>query len=95
VRVQWTDNAISQLIDIYDYIARDSAFYAQRMVDRLTRRSQIIGEFPAAGRVVPEYGLSDVREIIEKPYRIIYRVMEEQIDILAVVHGAQLLPSEL
>jgi toxin ParE1/3/4 len=36
-----------------------------------------------------------VREIIEKPYRIIYRVRKEQIDILAVIHGAQLLPSEL
>jgi toxin ParE1/3/4 len=95
VRVVWTDNAISQLIGIYDYIARDSAFYAQRMVDRLTRRSQIVVDFPAAGRVVPEYDVSDIREIIEKPYRILYRVRKEQIDILAVIHGAQLLPSEL
>ena len=95
MRVLWTDNAISQLIGIYDYIARDSAFYAQRMVDRLTRRSQQISDFPESGRWVPEYEMPDIREIIEKPYRIIYRVMEDQIDILAVVHGAQLLPAEL
>jgi toxin ParE1/3/4 len=95
VNVLWTDNAISQLIGIYDYIARDSAFYAQRMVDRLTRRSQQIGDFPGSGRLVPEYEMPDIREIIEKPYRIIYRVTVDQIDILAVVHGAQLLPPEL
>jgi toxin ParE1/3/4 len=95
VRVHWTDNAISHLIGIYDYIARDSSFYAQRMIDRLTRRSQQIGDFPASGRVVPEYEAPDVREVIEKPYRIIYRLLPDQIDILAVVHGAQLLPPEL
>ncbi|MEO6193377.1 MAG: type II toxin-antitoxin system RelE/ParE family toxin [Thermoanaerobaculia bacterium] len=95
MRVLWTDNAISQLIGIYDYIARDSAFYAQRMVDRLTRRSQQIGDFPESGRLVPEYEMPDIRELIEKPYRIIYRVMANQIDILAVVHGAQLLPPQL
>lgn len=95
MRVLWTDNAISQLIGIYDYIARDSAFYAQRMVDRLTRRSQQIGDFPESGRLVPEYEMPDIRELIEKPYRIIYRVMANQIDILSVVHGAQLLPPEL
>ena len=95
MRVLWTDNAISQLIGIYDYIARDSSFYAQRMVDRLTKRSQQIGDFPESGRSVPEYEMPDIREIIEKPYRIIYRVKVDQIDILAVVHGAQLLPPEL
>jgi plasmid stabilization system protein ParE len=94
VRVHWTDNAISHLIGIYDYIARDSAFYAQRMVDRLTKRTVQLGDFPVSGRRVPEYEAPDVREIIEKPYRIIYRVGSDQIDILAVVHGAQLLPPE-
>ncbi len=95
MKVHWTDNAISHLIGIYDYIARDSAFYAQRMVDRLTRRSRQIGEFPVSGRRVPEYEAPDVREVIENPYRIIYRVKSNQIDILAVVHSAQLLPLEL
>jgi toxin ParE1/3/4 len=95
VRVHWTDNAISHLIGIYDYIARDSSFSAHRMVDRLTRRTQQISDFPLSGRIVPEYGMPDIREVIEKPYRIIYHVEADQIDILAVVHGARLLPSEL
>ena len=45
--------------------------------------------------MVPEYAAPDIREVIERPYRIIYRIKSDQIDILAVVHGAQLLPPEI
>ena len=41
------------------------------MVDRLTRRSEQIATFPLSGRMVPEYEAPDVREVIEKPYRLI------------------------
>ena len=41
--------------------------------------------------MVPEYGAPDIREVIERPYRIIYRIREGQIDVLAVVHSAQVL----
>jgi len=44
--------------------------------------------------MVLEYEAEDIREIIEKPYRIIYRIKPEQIDVLAVIHGAQLLVLE-
>jgi toxin ParE1/3/4 len=94
VTVEWTENAISHLIAIYEFIARDSAFYAQRMVDRLTQRSRQLSTFPKSGRVVPEYQTEDIREVIEKPYRLIYRIYPERIKVLAVVHGAQRLPPE-
>lgn len=67
MRVHWTDNAIAHLLDIYEYIGRDSSIYAKRMVDRLTRRSEQIASFPMSGRKVPEYEEDDVREIVEKP----------------------------
>jgi toxin ParE1/3/4 len=94
VRVQWTHTAIAHLLAIYEQIARDAPIYAQRSVDRLTRRAEQIATFPQSGRVVPEYGAPDIREVIERPYRIIYRIREEQIDVLAVVHSAQVLPPE-
>ena len=65
------------------------------MIDRLTKRSEQIAAFPRSGRMVPEYEAPDIREVIERPYRIIYRIKTDQIDILAVVHSAQLLPPEL
>ena len=72
-----------------------SPVYAKRVVDRITRRSEQIAEFPLSGRKVPEYKTEDIREIIEKPYRIIYRIKSDQIDILAVIHGAKLLPEKI
>jgi addiction module RelE/StbE family toxin len=95
MKVQWTNNAIDQLVNIYEYISLNSPTYAMRMVDRLTRRSEQIADQPLSGRKVPEYDVEDVRELIEKPYRIIYRVQQDKIDVLAVIHGAQLLPEEI
>lgn len=94
MKVHWTNTALGHLLAIYEYIAQDSTIYAQRMVDRLTRRSEQIAAFPMSGRMVPEYEAENIREMIEKPYRIIYRIRAEQIDVLAVVHGAQLFPIE-
>jgi toxin ParE1/3/4 len=48
-----------------------------------------------AKRMVPEYQAEDIRELIEKPYRIIYRVKQDRIDVLAVIHGARLLSEEM
>lgn len=45
--------------------------------------------------MVPEYKRDDIREVIERPYRIIYRIKDEQIDVVAVVHSAQQLPPEV
>jgi len=58
------------------------------MADRLTRRSQQIAEFPFSGRRVPEYDVDQIREVIEGSFRIIYHIKSDQIDILAVIHGA-------
>ena len=89
MKVHWTDTAQRHLDAIYHFIAQDSPAYAKRMVDRLTRRSQQIGEFPFSGRSVPEYEMEQIREVIEGPYRIIYYIKADQIDVLAVLHGAQ------
>jgi addiction module RelE/StbE family toxin len=95
MRVHWTQNAIEHLVNIYEYIALNSPTYAKRMVDRITRRSEQIADLPLSGRKVPEYQSEDIRELIEKPYRIIYRIKADQIDVLAVIHGARLLPKEI
>ncbi len=89
MNVHWTDNAVEHLQGIYDYIAQTSARYALRMVDRLTRRTQQIADFPMSGRITPEINLPQIREMIEGSYRIIYFIKPDQIDVLAVVHSAQ------
>ncbi len=93
MNVLWTESALSQLDAIYEYIAQTSPEYALRMIDRLTRRSIQIAEFPFSGRMVPEYESNEVREVLEWPYRIIYLIRSEQsrVEVLAVVHGSRLL----
>jgi len=72
VKVLWTESALGQLQAIYDYLAQTSPQYALRIVDRLTTRSIQMAAFPFSGRMVPEYELHEVREVIEGSYRIIY-----------------------
>ncbi len=95
MKIHWTENALTHLVNIFEYIAADSSIYAKMMVDKITRRSEQIAEHPLSGRKVPEYDAEDVRELIEKPYRIIYRVKPEQVDVLAVIHSARLLPDDV
>ena len=65
MKVYWTNNSIDHLLGIYEYIAQNSPVYAKRVVDKITRRSEQIAEFPLSGRKVPEYKSEDIREIIE------------------------------
>jgi addiction module RelE/StbE family toxin len=95
MRVLWTQNAIDHLTNIFEYIAFNSPTYAMRMVDRITKRSEQIAEHSLSGRKVPEFDAEDIREVIEKPYRIIYRIKPGRIDVIAFIHGARLMPEVL
>ncbi|MGR9100658.1 MAG: type II toxin-antitoxin system RelE/ParE family toxin [Gammaproteobacteria bacterium] len=88
MKVHWTETAEAHLDAIYRYIAQNSETFALRTVDRITRRSQQIGEFPLSGRKVPEYELDQIREVFSGPYRIIYHIKTDQVDVIAVIHGA-------
>jgi addiction module RelE/StbE family toxin len=95
MKVVWTPEAQSHLDGIYQYITSDAPFYAQGVVDKLTRRSQQLVDHPYSGRVVPAFDDRNLRELIVYPYRLIYRVMTDRIDVIAVFHGAQRLPESL
>ena len=93
--MHWTHTALEHLVAIFERIERDSPLYARQVIDRLIGRTEQIATFPLAGRIVPEYDSQHIRELLEGPYRLIYLVKADQIDVLALVHGAQLLPTEL
>ena len=92
MKVEWTEAALEQLWAIHEYLAQSSPEYAQRVVDRITRRTQQIRSFPMSGRAVREFNAPQIREIMEGPYRIIYYIKPDQIDVIAVIHGAQQTP---
>ena len=91
MKVIWSKEALTQLIEIEQFIARDNPDGAVRFIDRLINRGEKIKDFPYKGRVVPEFSSDHIREVFEKTYRIVYRITDDQIEILTVFEGHQLL----
>ena len=89
MRVEWTEPALEDMATIRDYIAEDSTENAYRFTERLFDAAAQLTDFPERGRYVPEAEHDDVRELLYKDYRIIYRVKPEQVDILTVLHGSR------
>ncbi|MDE3173532.1 MAG: type II toxin-antitoxin system RelE/ParE family toxin [Gemmatimonadota bacterium] len=86
VRLRWTEQAVEQLGAVVDYVSQTSPVYADGLVSRVAAHVQALLDFPEVGRLVPEAGMPNVREVVEWPYRIIYRVRPETIDVIAIVH---------
>jgi toxin ParE1/3/4 len=51
----------------------------------------MLAQFPRSGRMVPEFGDENVRELIVYSYRVIYRIHEQEAVIAAVIHGKRAL----
>jgi toxin ParE1/3/4 len=88
-KVIWTEAATRHLETIYAYLEVNSAFYATNTVNRLVLSADALGDFPELGQKVIESQDPTLRQRIEKPYRIIYRILDTRVEILAVIHGAR------
>lgn len=92
VKIVWTELSISDLKEIFMYIADDSLRYASITVNKIYQRVQPLNDNPLIGRIVPEFANKTIRELIEGNYRIIYRIKSKsQIEILRIFHGARFL----
>lgn len=92
VKISWTDQAIQDLNDIGEYISNDSGRYAKEVVQTLYESIQLLESYPKAGKIVPEYNLSHLRELVRYNYRIVYRIVDKfRIDIITIHHSARLL----
>ncbi len=84
--VIWSLPAKQDLKKIYDYIARDSKYYAEKVSQDILERSEKLNEFPEIGRIVPEIGEVNIREVIVYSYRLIYEISSDKIEVLALIH---------
>jgi len=94
MKIIWSPLAVERMTEITDYISRDNPMIAQKWAKAVFDKIENIQEFPLMGRVVPEANRKEIRELLFKNYRIIYRVGTDHISILTIRHGKQLLPSE-
>lgn len=94
-RVSWSPEALDDVDAIAAYIAKDSPYYASAVVQKILDVAQSLGQFPNVGPIVPEIGEPEFRERFVYSYRVIYRVMAEQVIVVAVIHGRRLLTPTL
>ena len=87
--LRWTEQAVAHLGAIAEHIATSSPVYAEQVIDRIVHRLAQAQRFPESGRMVPEYERPEVRELIEVPYRVIYRIGPEAIEVVAILHSRQ------
>jgi addiction module RelE/StbE family toxin len=95
VKIVWTELSRDDLKEIFDFIAEDSQRYAVITINKIYQRAQGIIDNPRIGRIVPEFGNKNIRELLLGNYRIVYRIVtRQQVDILRIYHSSRLLTDE-
>jgi len=89
--LRWTERAAADLMAIGEYIAADNPTAARAWVEKLRQRAVKASKMAHTGRIVPEIARDDVREVFQRTYRIVYRVVDDGIVVLTVFEGHRLL----
>ena len=92
MKLQWSETAKNDLISIRNFIAMDDVMAVKNWIDLLRAKARDIVHQPFAGRKVPELSRDDIREVIERNYRIVYQVHPDRISILTVFESHRLFP---
>ena len=92
MKLRWSPQALRDLDAIFDYIAENNLTAALNWVRRLQAKATAALAAPMAGRTVPEMGRDDVREVFLRSYRIVYRVVDDELFVLTVFEGHRLFP---
>ncbi len=91
MKVFWTKESIDRLNEIELYIAQDNPDAVIKFIDSLISLTENLSGNPEIGRVVPEFSIKAIRELLYKNYRIVYLVKKNRVEVLTVFEGHQLL----
>ncbi len=91
MRLVWSPLALDRVEEIVEYIALNRPQAARDWVGGLFGTVHTLAMFPEKGRVVPEGGRADIRELICQRYRVIYTLDPTRGAILTVRHGRRIL----
>jgi toxin ParE1/3/4 len=89
----WSPQAADDIVGIQTYISADSVQYAELVVRRIVARVEQLAAFPESGRIVPERQDAAIREVIVRPYRIVYRYRGSTVEIVTVFRGTREFPT--
>lgn len=93
--VKWSFPAKSDLKSVHSYIAQDSEYYAQVVIQNILHRSKQLNQFNQIGRIVPEINDYNIRELLIYSYRLIYKILPDEIIILTLISDRRLLNRDL
>ena len=94
MKVVYTDEALSDLDDIFRYIAEQYPGTLTRFQTRLRTAAARISAWPSSAPRVHNYSELRMVNLAPYPYRLFYRVKEDRIEVLHVRHAARRLPWE-
>ncbi len=77
------------LDEAVEYISTDSPLAAQRLATAVVDAAESLAQLSERGRIVPELGDPRYRELLVSSYRLVYRVSDDAVSIVAVIHGAR------
>ena len=86
-QVVWSPTALADVEAIASYISRDSTSYASAVVRKIIHSTRSLEKYPLAGRMVPEFDDTTIREVFVYSYRIVYRFENDRVTVAAVIHG--------
>ncbi len=90
-KLEWSEEALEDIESIATYIEKDSPIYAKSVISKFFEKAEILQEFSELGRQVPELNDTTIREIFVYSYRLIYKLYDDRILFIAIVHGKRLL----
>ena len=94
MRIVWSPQSLRDLQAIHDYIARDSEHYASLTIARIFVAAERLLPFPYSGRIVPERHEPGIREVIVGPFRVVYRVRNDLIEVATVFRASRSFPDK-
>jgi plasmid stabilization system protein ParE len=76
--------------EIYDFIAEDSSYYADKLVKDIYHSTTKLSDYPEIGSILYDYPEFNIRRILFKRYKVIYVYQNNIVYIITVLHQAQL-----
>ena len=91
-RISFAASAVEDLETIRSWYAEQQVpDVGERLLGEVISQVERLAEFPESGRVVPEFGLAKLREVIHSPFRIVCRLDEDRVRIVRVLRCERLL----
>ncbi len=84
MKIYWSPFAVERLEQIFDYLAAEDINIARKTINSILLKGDSLHKFPGRGRIVPEAGRDEIRELFASGYRIIYKTGKGRIIILTV-----------